>query len=86
MNIALYAGVVLVTLSGAAVILRIAIGPSDSDRAIAADLLLGVCIALFILFGMLADYSAIMDVLLVVSSAGFLSSLALARLILRDEQ
>jgi multicomponent Na+:H+ antiporter subunit F len=86
MTIALYIAVVLIVLGGACVIFRIVIGPSDPDRAVAADLLLGTCIALFIVFGLLADYSAILDVLLVVSCAGFLSSLALARLILRDEQ
>lgn len=86
MTALLYISAILVIIAGASVILRIISGPSDSDRAVAADLLLGICVALFILFGILSQFTSIMNVLLVVSSAGFLSSLALARLILRDEQ
>ena len=85
-NIALYVSLACVFLSGASIMYRIILGPTDADRAIAADMLLVVCIALFCLFGMYYDFSSILDVLLISSGAGFLSSLALARLISRDEQ
>lgn len=86
MNIVYFSCLVLLTIAGATVIARIAIGPSDPDRAVAADLLLATCIGLFVIFGILAGYSAVADVLLAAAASGFLATLALARLILRDEQ
>ncbi len=86
MNVIFYIGLVLLTIAGASVITRIAIGPSDPDRAVAADLLLATCIGLFIIFGVIAGYSAISDVLLAAATSSFLATLALARLILRNEQ
>lgn len=86
MNIILYFSLACVFASGAAILYRIVLGPTDADRSIAADMLLAVCIALFCLFGMYYDFSSVIDVLMIAPIAGFLSSLALARLISRDEQ
>lgn len=82
----LYACLVFLTLSGGAVMYRIITGPSDSDRAAASDMFLATVISLFITVGLLFDFKSTLDLLLVFSSAGFLASLALVRLILRDEQ
>lgn len=86
MDVVLYIALACVFSSGAAILYRIILGPTDADRAIAADMLLVVCITLFCLFGMYYDFTSVLDVLLISSGAGFLSSLALARLISRDEQ
>ncbi len=86
MTLAIYISLVLTTLAGGAVMIRIIIGPSESDRAAASDMILATIVALFVLLGLLLDFPSMLDLLLVVSSAGFLSSLALVRLILRDEQ
>lgn len=86
MNVVLYISLACVFISGAAVLYRIILGPTDADRAIAADMLLVVCVALFCLFGMYYDFTSVIDVLMIAPIAGFLSSLALARLISRDEQ
>ena len=86
MNIALYISLVLVTLGVSLVIFRIIIGPSEPDRAAGADLLLATTISLFIILGLMLDFKSMLDLLLIVSTAGFLSTLALVRLILRDEQ
>jgi len=86
MTIVLYTSLILVTLTGGLVMLRIVIGPSESDRAAASDMILASIVALFVLIGLLLEFKAMLDVLLIVSSAGLLSTLALVRLILRDEQ
>jgi|GEM_PF-5877450 len=86
MTAVLYTGLVMMTLAGGAVMVRIIIGPSESDRAAASDMILATIVALFVLIGLLLEFPSMLDLLLIVSSAGFLSTLALVRLILRDEQ
>lgn len=86
MNTVIYISIGFVTLAGGLVITRIVKGPHEPDRAIASDLLISVAMSLYLLYGIVQNFRSLLDVLIVVSSAAFLSTLALARLIMRDEQ
>ncbi len=86
MNTILYICLGILTITSGAVMYRIIFGPSESDRAAASDMLLATTVSIFIVFGLLLDFSSMIDLLLIVSAAGFLATLAMVRLILRDEQ
>lgn len=74
-------GLLAVTLVPVAV--RAAIGPTDADRAVAADLGFYVFVAVVALLAVRLDTSYLFDVALVATLVGFLASVALARLVFR---
>jgi multicomponent Na+:H+ antiporter subunit F len=71
---------VLVFLGG---LIRVAVGPSLADRAVAADLCLFTIVASFALLAVREDAFQFVDAVLVSSLLGFIAAVGLARLIAR---
>ncbi len=63
---------------------RMAIGPTNADRAVAADLAFFVLIGVLALAAVRFDQPVFFDLVLVATLVGFVASLALARLIDRS--
>ncbi len=62
---------------------RMVAGPLDSDRAVAADLLLFGMVGIIALVGVRMASTATFDLVLVASVVGFLGALSLARALTR---
>ncbi len=77
-------GLVVVTILAATY--RIIVGPSDADRAVAADLLFFSIIALIALIGVHLASSATFDILLIATLVGFLGILSLSRALTRGKR
>jgi multicomponent Na+:H+ antiporter subunit F len=60
---------------------RMAVGPTNADRAVAADLAFFVLIGVLALAAVRFDQPVFFDLVLVATLVGFVASLALARLI-----
>jgi multicomponent Na+:H+ antiporter subunit F len=73
----------IVTLGLLPVALRLLVGPSSADRAIATDMLglLGACLAA--LTALLSGHAAFLDIALGITLVGFLAAVAFARLMER---
>ncbi|WP_368414415.1 monovalent cation/H+ antiporter complex subunit F [Falsiroseomonas sp.] len=73
----------IVTLGLVPVAVRLLVGPSSADRAIATDMLglLGACLAA--LTALLAGHAAFLDIALGIALVGFLAAVAFARLMER---
>ena len=65
---------------------RIVRGPDDATRAVVADLTYFCALALFVLFVIRAGSEVAMDVVLLGSLIGILSTVALARLLSRGRR
>lgn len=63
---------------------RMALGPTNADRAVAADLAFFVLIGVLALAAVRFDQPVFFDLVLVATLVGFVASLALARLIDRS--
>jgi multicomponent Na+:H+ antiporter subunit F len=74
---------VVLALTLVPVAFRAVVGPSDADRAVAADLSFFVFVAVVGLLAVRRDASYYFDVALVATLVGFLASVALARLVFR---
>lgn len=61
--------------------LRIAVGPTPADRAVAADLLTFAVVAMFALVGVRTASVGTFDVVLVATLVAFLAAVSLARAI-----
>lgn len=72
--------IVLVGIAAVLSSFRMARGPHDGDRAIAADLLFFAFIALLALVGVRLDSPFVYDLVLVATLVGLVSALSLARL------
>ncbi len=59
-------------------------GPTDADRAVAADLTFFVFVAVVALLAVRLDAAFFFDVAVVATLLGFLASVALARLVFRS--
>lgn len=77
-------GLVVVTILAATY--RIFIGPSDADRAVAADLMFFSIIALIALLGVKIGSQTTFDILLIATLVGFLGILSLARALTRGKR
>jgi multicomponent Na+:H+ antiporter subunit F len=73
----------IVTLGLVPVAVRLLVGPSSADRAIATDMLglLGACLAA--VTALLAGHAAFLDIALGIALVGFLAAVAFARLMER---
>lgn len=71
-------------LSFAAGILRVAIGPTLADRAVAADVCLFVVVAALALLAVRERASAFVDAAVVGTLVGFVATVSLARLVGKD--
>ena len=65
---------------------RMLIGPSDADRAVAADLFMFAVLGIIALAGVRAGSIATFDLLLIATLVGFLSALSLARALTRGRR
>ena len=65
-------------------LVRIGLGPTWADRLIALDFLGSTLAVLFVLNALLTGFDAFIDVALLMSLLGFLTSIALARYMLED--
>lgn len=65
---------------------RMLIGPTDADRAVAADLFMFSVLGLIALAGVRAGSLATFDLLLIATLVGFLSALSLARALTRGRR
>jgi multisubunit Na+/H+ antiporter MnhF subunit len=72
---------VLTALSMALTVIRLLIGPSIPDRAMAFDLVMVHAVALMGLYAVVVDQDLLVDAILVVAVLGFLGTVALARYI-----
>jgi multicomponent Na+:H+ antiporter subunit F len=77
-------GLVVVTILAA--VYRIAKGPSDADRAVAADLMFFGIIALIALLGVRLASAATFDILLIATLVGFLGIMSLSRALTRGKR
>jgi len=75
--------VLILTLSFAVIVVRIVRGPSLPDRILALDLLVAVAIGYIAVFGISTGYSIYVDIAIALGLVGFLSTVALARFVLR---
>jgi multicomponent Na+:H+ antiporter subunit F len=79
-------GIALMLVTVAAAALRMARGPGDADRAVAADLLFFAIIGLIALVGVRLASSATFDIVLVATLVGFLATVSLARAVTRGKR
>lgn len=84
--IGVYIGIVLLSVACVVAAVRMFLGPTEADRAIAADLLLFGSIGLIALFGVLGASRFTFDVVLIAALVGFLGSLSLARALTRGRR
>lgn len=75
------AALVVLALALGAATLRVAVGPTDADRALGVDLGFVVVIAAIALLAVRLERPALLDLVLVATLVGFLSTVAFARLI-----
>lgn len=79
-------GILLIAAACLASTYRMLAGPSEADRAIAADLLLFGIVGLIALFGVRATSAFTFDIVLIASIVGFLGALSLARALTRGKR
>ena len=73
--------VIMLIAAVALAVVRIVVGPTQADSAIAGDLILFAFMGLMVVFGLLLRVDAVLDIILVAAILGFLSILSLARLL-----
>jgi multicomponent Na+:H+ antiporter subunit F len=73
----------VLSLAFVLIIVRLVRGPSLPDRILALDLLLTVAIGYIAAFGIRTGFSIYLDVAIALGLVGFLSTVALARFVLR---
>lgn len=80
--------VAIVALGGVCLVsaVRMLIGPTDADRAVAADLLMFSILALIALFGVRTGSVAIFDLLLIGTLVGFVAAVSLSRALTRGRR
>jgi len=74
----------VLSVSMALIVVRIVRGPSLPDRILALDLLVAVAIGYIAAFGISTGYSIYVDIAIALGLVGFLSTIALARFVLRQ--
>ena len=79
--ILLDAALVVLALALVVATVRLVIGPTDADRALGVDLGFAVVLAAVALLAVRLDAPALLDLVLVATLVGFLSTVAFARLV-----
>ena len=79
--ILLDAALVVLALALVVATIRLVIGPTDADRALGVDLGFAVVIAAVALLAVRLDAPALLDLVLVATLVGFLSTVAFAQLV-----
>lgn len=73
----------ILALSFLVIVARIVRGPTLPDRILALDLLVAVAIGYIAVFGISTGYTIYVDIAIALGLVGFLSTIALARFVLR---
>ena len=79
-------GLVLVVAAFAISLLRVVLGPSLADRAVAVDICFFSVVAVFALLAARNELAAFADAVLIASLVGFLATVSLARLVSRGRR
>lgn len=79
-------GLVLVVAAFAISLLRVVLGPSLADRAVAVDVCFFSVVAVFALLAARNELAAFADAVLIASLVGFLATVSLARLVSRGQR
>lgn len=79
-------GIVLLAAVTLTAAVRVLLGPTDADRAVAADLLLFSVLGLIALFGVRSGSTATFDLLLIATLVAFVGALSLARALMRGRR
>lgn len=74
---------VILTLAFVIIVVRLVRGPSLPDRILALDLLVAVAIGYIACFGISTGFTIYVDIAIALGLVGFLSTVALARFVLR---
>ena len=83
LSIALIITFLILALSFVVIVARIVRGPTLPDRILALDLLVAVAIGYIAAFGISTTYTIYVDIAIALGLVGFLSTIALARFVLR---
>jgi multicomponent Na+:H+ antiporter subunit F len=83
LEIALGATFLMLCAAFVLVVVRIARGPSLPDRILGLDLLVMVAVGTIAVFGIRTGYAVYVDIAIALGLVGFLSTVALARFVLR---
>jgi multicomponent Na+:H+ antiporter subunit F len=83
LNVCLAITFVVLSASFILIIVRIVRGPTLPDRILALDLLLTVAIGFIAAFGIRTGFSIYLDIAIALGLVGFLSTIALARFVIR---
>ncbi|MEM9221722.1 MAG: cation:proton antiporter [Pseudomonadota bacterium] len=73
----------VLSLAFALILVRIVRGPTLPDRILALDLLVAVAIGYIAAFGIATGFAVYVDIAIALGLVGFLSTIALARFVLR---
>lgn len=85
MNITLLLGFVVLAVSQAMAMVRLVIGPDTGDRILALDTMVLNVIGLVVLLGIAQGTRVYFEVALIIAMLGFVSTVALARFVLRGD-
>jgi len=85
MNWMLIAGFAVLSVSQLMAMVRLVIGPDTGDRILALDTMVLNAIGLIVLLGVAQGTRVYFEVTLIVAMLGFVSTVALARFVLRGD-
>ena len=85
MNIALIIGFVTLALGQILSMIRLLIGPTSGDRILALDTMVINALGLVVLLGIYQGVQIYFEVALLIAMLGFVSTVALARFLLRGD-
>lgn len=83
LNVTLLIAFLILALSFAVIVVRLVRGPTLPDRILALDLLVAVAIGYIAVFGISTGFTIYVDIAIALGLVGFLSTIALARFVLR---
>ena len=82
---ALYLGFGVLAISQIMAMIRLVIGPDTGDRILALDTMVLNAIGLIVLLGIVQGTQVYFEVSLIIAMLGFVSTVALARFVLRGD-
>ncbi|MEP4195350.1 MAG: K+/H+ antiporter subunit F [Aliishimia sp.] len=85
MNFAIGATFFIVAIAQVLAMIRLVIGPSIGDRILALDTMVIHAIGLIVLLGISQGTNIFFEVALIIAMFGFISTVALARFVLRGD-
>ncbi len=85
LTFALYASFIVLGISQVMAMIRLVIGPDTGDRILALDTMVLNAIGLVVLLGIAQGTRVYFEVTLIIAMLGFVSTVALARFVLRGD-